>query len=79
MLGDLRKGGAATIPGKTVFTMYDTFGFPEDLTRVIAEEHGMTTDKAGYDAELDAAKARSRFKMTDTTVAPAKTLSQTRA
>src|SRR5262249_45405085 len=43
----LNKG--ATLPGETVFKLYDTYGFPADLTRVIAEEKGFTVDEAGFE------------------------------
>ncbi|HXU70892.1 MAG TPA: alanine--tRNA ligase [Polyangia bacterium] len=46
----LPKG--ATLPGETVFKLYDTYGFPVDLTRVIAEEKGFGVDEAGFDAAM---------------------------
>ncbi|MFP9100038.1 alanine--tRNA ligase [Flavobacterium sp. RHBU_24] len=52
------KGG--NIPGAKVFELYDTFGFPEDLTALILKEKGVTYDKAGFDAELLKQKTRSR-------------------
>jgi alanyl-tRNA synthetase len=58
-------GGEKTVPGKAVFTLYDTFGFPADLTEIIAEERGYSIDKAGFDSELAAAKAKSAFKIDD--------------
>jgi alanyl-tRNA synthetase len=64
----LQKTGGKEYPGKAVFTMYDTFGFPADLTKIIAEERGLDIDEAGFKAELAAAKAKSRFSMTDTAV-----------
>jgi alanyl-tRNA synthetase len=68
--GELGKRGKnATLDGPFVFKMYDTFGFPADLTRVIAEEHGAAIDEAGFEAELAAAKAKSRFKLDDNRVA----------
>src|SRR6185295_15838796 len=57
----LRQAGKTTVPGKSVFTLNGTFGFPWDLTEIIAEERGFAIDKQGYDAELAAAKERSRF------------------
>jgi alanyl-tRNA synthetase len=64
--GELKNlGGAKELPGKVVFTLYDTFGFPWDLTKIIAEERGVTIDKPGYDEELKAAKAKSAFKLND--------------
>ena len=54
-----------TVPGKAVFQLYDTFGFPADLTEIIAGERGYAIDKAGFDTELAAAKAKSAFKIDD--------------
>jgi alanyl-tRNA synthetase len=68
-LGVLRKQGESRMPGKDVFTMYDTWGFPADLTKIIAEEHGQTIDEDGFNAALAEAKAKSRFKLDDTKVA----------
>jgi len=47
-----------TLPGKEVFRLYDTFGFPLDLARDIAEERGIELDEGGFEAEM--AKQRSR-------------------
>jgi alanyl-tRNA synthetase len=57
-----------TVPGKAVFQLYDTFGFPADLTEIIAGERGYAIDKAGFDTELAAAKAKSAFKIDDPAV-----------
>jgi alanyl-tRNA synthetase len=48
-----------TIPGEVVFKLYDTYGFPADLTRVIAEEHGLSVDEAGFEREMGKQRARS--------------------
>jgi alanyl-tRNA synthetase len=56
------------VPGKAVFQLYDTFGFPADLTEIIAGERGYAIDKAGFDTELAAAKAKSAFKIDDPAV-----------
>jgi alanyl-tRNA synthetase len=48
------------IDGGTVFKLYDTFGFPEDLTALILKEKGYTYDKAAFDIELKKQKDRSR-------------------
>jgi alanyl-tRNA synthetase len=53
------------LPGKTVFTLYDTYGFPVDLTEIIAEEHGVAVDKAGFEAALDDARKLSQFEGSD--------------
>ena len=55
----LKKGSA--VAGETVFKLYDTFGFPADLTRVIAEERGFTVDEAGFDREMEKQRARGEF------------------
>ena len=48
------------IAGDYIFKLYDTFGFPEDLTALILKENGFTYDKEGFDAELKKQKERSR-------------------
>jgi alanyl-tRNA synthetase len=49
-----------TIAGDTVFRLYDTFGFPLDLTADIARERGLTIDHAGFEREMDAQRERAR-------------------
>src|SRR5262249_28272054 len=48
-----------------VFTLYDTFGFPDDLTEIIAGERGFGVDKLGFDEEMEKARSRSRFAGSD--------------
>ncbi len=48
------------IPGKIVFELYDTFGFPVDLTALLARESGMQLDMKGFEAEMQIQKTRSR-------------------
>lgn len=48
------------VAGAKAFELYDTFGFPEDLTALILKEKGMSYDKDGFDAELKKQKDRSR-------------------
>jgi alanyl-tRNA synthetase len=54
--------GATTreIPGETVFRLYDTYGFPVDLTNDIARERGLTLDEAGFAAAMEAQRNRAR-------------------
>jgi alanyl-tRNA synthetase len=48
------------IPGETVFKLYDTFGFPVDLTADIARERGIAIDSAGFEKAMDSQRERSR-------------------
>jgi alanyl-tRNA synthetase len=48
------------IPGDVVFKLYDTFGFPVDLTADIARERGLTIDEAGFEAAMDRQRDRAR-------------------
>jgi alanyl-tRNA synthetase len=57
-LAKLPAGG--TLPGASVFELYDTFGFPADLTALVASEGGYAIDSEGFEAELARAKERSR-------------------
>jgi alanyl-tRNA synthetase len=52
--------GATVLPGEEAFRLYDTFGFPIDLTTIIAEERGVTVDIAGFERALEAQRQRSR-------------------
>jgi len=58
----MAKESTTTLPGADAFKLYDTYGFPLDLTDVICNERGFVVDKAGYDEALEAAKERSEFK-----------------
>ncbi len=59
------QGASRVIPGETVFKLYDTFGFPVDLTADVAREKGFTIDEPGFEAAMnqqrDRARAASRF------------------
>ena len=52
--------GARVIPGDEAFRLFDTFGFPIDLTELIAAERGVTVDLAGFDAAMQEQRERSR-------------------
>jgi alanyl-tRNA synthetase len=57
---DLRKENINVLPGKVAFEMYDTFGFPVDLTQLILKENDMRLDMKGFEDEMKNQKNRSR-------------------
>ncbi|HET9701307.1 MAG TPA: alanine--tRNA ligase, partial [Burkholderiales bacterium] len=61
------KAGARTLDGETVFKLYDTYGFPVDLTADIGRERGIAVDMAGFNAAMERqrerARAASKFEM----------------
>jgi alanyl-tRNA synthetase len=60
IMADLQGRGATVIPGVDAFRLYDTFGFPLDLTRDVGAEHGFTVDEDGFRAALEEQRARGR-------------------
>lgn len=58
---DLKAGDR--IPGDKVFLLYDTYGFPPDLTGILAEEKGLSIDEEGYEKCMEEQKARARANM----------------
>lgn len=53
-------GDSKVVPGNVIFELYDTFGFPADLSRIVAEDHGFTIDETGFEAEMAKQKERSK-------------------
>ena len=73
-LEEIFATGSRTIGGEEAFRLYDTFGFPIDLTQIIAGERGVEVDLPGFERALDAQRGRSRDARTAgrrTGVAPA--------
>lgn len=57
---DLANLSGAVVPGDVVFKLYDTYGFPMDLTGDIARERNLTLDEAGFEREMQAQRERAR-------------------
>ncbi|MDR2424049.1 MAG: alanine--tRNA ligase [Prevotellaceae bacterium] len=60
LAGDSRAQGKTTVAGNAIFVLYDTYGFPFDLTELILREQGLVADRAGFDAEMQKQKERAR-------------------
>jgi alanyl-tRNA synthetase len=63
----LNQGSGKIISGEQAFELYDTFGFPFDLTSLIAREKGFSVDESGFQQELEKQKARSKADATKET------------
>ncbi len=59
-LSQLKAESAAVVPGQKAFELYDTYGFPLDLTQIIAGESGFTVDEDDYQQAMDEQRERSR-------------------
>lgn len=60
MIAAVKEEGKTELPAADEFKLYDTYGFPIDLTLEILEEQGMTTDRAGFDSLMDEQRKRAR-------------------
>ena len=58
--GRAEADGRDAVPGDQAFRLYDTYGFPLDLTRVLAEERGLGVDEAGFDTAMEEQRERAR-------------------
>jgi len=67
-LDKMRAKKSSTLSGDAAFKLYDTYGFPIDLTEVICEERGVEVDLEGYKSALEQARARSEFVSQSTAV-----------
>ena len=59
-VGQVKKQGENTVPGKVVFRLYDTYGFPPEVTEELAVENGMKIDKEGFDKLFKEHQEKSR-------------------
>ena len=57
---ECQRQGQQVLDGQAAFVLYDTYGFPLDLTALILSEQGMTVDEAGFDAAMQQQKERAR-------------------
>jgi len=60
MIASLARGKAKVVPGDVAFSLYDTYGFPIDLTEEMAAERGFTVDRNGFGAAMEKQKERGR-------------------
>ncbi|MBQ8736887.1 MAG: alanine--tRNA ligase [Bacteroidaceae bacterium] len=60
VMEETKAAGKTEIAGDKAFTLFDTFGFPLDLTELICRENGMTVDEAGFNVEMQKQKDRAR-------------------
>ncbi|WP_303977175.1 alanine--tRNA ligase [Streptococcus danieliae] len=60
IVAEMEQAGQTVISGQAAFKLYDTYGFPVELTEEIAEERGWTVDKDGFDQEMKAQQERAR-------------------
>ncbi len=61
VVDEAKRGGSAVLPGDKVFRLYDTFGFPLDLSQELAREKALSVDEAGFARELEDQKRRARL------------------
>ncbi|GCF93674.1 alanine--tRNA ligase [Enterococcus florum] len=67
VLAELKADNKSTLDGKVIFKLYDTFGFPVELTEEVAEDEGLKVDHEGFEVEMQAQKERARAARTTET------------
>lgn len=60
IVSELKSKKLKEFPGEEAFRLYDTYGFPLDLTRILAEENDMALDESGFDKEMEMQRERAR-------------------
>ncbi len=69
-LARIKKSGEHTLPGEIAFKLYDTYGFPLDLTEDVLRNHSIDVDVAGFNRLMEEQKERGRAARKDDAVAP---------
>ena len=64
MKEEMKKNGTTVLSGEDAFKLYDTYGFPLDLTEEILSESGMTLDEEGFKAAMQEQKDKARNRST---------------
>ena len=59
-IADLKKNGETTLSGENAFKLYDTYGFPIDLTQEILEEEHLSIDEEAFNGEMNKQRERAR-------------------
>lgn len=60
VIKEVKDAKGDTLDGKIIFKLYDTFGFPVELTEEVAEDEGLKVDHAGFETEMEAQRERAR-------------------
>lgn len=60
LIADIKTKGETILPGKDIFKLYDTYGFPVELTEELAMEEGLSVDHKGFETEMTAQRERAR-------------------
>ncbi len=60
VIADVKEKNETTLAGKDIFKLYDTYGFPVELTEEVAEDEGLTVDHEGFEKEMEAQRTRAR-------------------
>ena len=60
VIAKVKTDGQETLAGADIFKLYDTYGFPVELTEEVAQDEGLKVDHAGFEKEMDAQRARAR-------------------
>lgn len=60
VIKEVKQANGTTLAGKDIFKLYDTYGFPVELTEEVAEDEGLNVDHAGFETEMQAQRDRAR-------------------